>query len=222
MGAGTIGTGKAAGPSYTRDLPEERRRQLIEATAACLAEEGLAGTSIRKICARAGVSPGLVGHHFAGKEDLIAHTYEDIGAKLAAFLEEAQAGAGDDPEARLRAFVDASFHPSLLDRDLLAVRMAFWSLVRSDPRIFEIHRRHYAEYRARLAAPIAALAAARGLTLDARLAALSLTAMLDGLWLELCLDPGAFTPIEACRLAHRWIDNLAAGNLGGEEGGRQS
>jgi TetR/AcrR family transcriptional repressor of bet genes len=72
------------------------------------------------------------------------------------------------------------------------------------------HRRHppatYAGYRARLEELL--LACAGGV--DARLAAIGLTAVVDGLWLELCLDATVFTPAEAGAIA---IAVAAAGRL---------
>ena len=44
--------------------------------------------------------------------------------------------------------------------------------------------------------------------LDLRLAAIGLTALLDGLWLEWCLEPGTFRPAEAIALCEAWVDNL--------------
>jgi AcrR family transcriptional regulator len=208
-------------PKYTRDLPEERRRKLIEAAMRCLAERGLAGTSVREIAVRADVSPGLVGHHFAGKEDLVAQTYDYVGTKIGKILDDVLETAGDDPEDRLRAFVDASFRPPILDSDLLAVWITFWSLVRTDARIHTIHRGIYADYRRRLESLIAAIAERRRIAIEARLAALSLTAMLDGLWLEWCLDPSAFTAEEACRAAQGWVDGLIGEGFPGRLPGRR-
>src|SRR3546814_11594259 len=62
--------------AFTRESADARRADLIEATAACLAEHGLAGTNVRAICARAGVSPGLLRHYFGGIDDLVAATYQ--------------------------------------------------------------------------------------------------------------------------------------------------
>jgi hypothetical protein len=44
---------------------------------------------------------------------------------------------------------------------------------------------------------------------DLRLAAIGLTALLDGLWLEWCLEPGTFRPTEAVELCEAWIASLA-------------
>jgi AcrR family transcriptional regulator len=198
---------------FTRDQPEVRRRQLIEATLQCLAEFGHTGTSVRAVCARAGVSPGLVTHHFEGIDDLIAAAYAHVGDQVAAGLDDAMAAAGSDALARLRAFIDASFTPSMLDGDLLSVWLAFWGLVRRDRRIRDIHANIYGDYRRTLEKLIADIATARRLDIDIRLAVLGFTATMDGLWLELSLDRSSFTPSEALRIAHGWIDALIEGRL---------
>jgi AcrR family transcriptional regulator len=199
-----------AEPRFTRDQPEVRRRKLIEATAQCLAEFGHAATSVRAVAARANVSPGLVAHHFQGIDDLIVATYDHVGRQVAETLNAAMEAAPDDAEAKLRAFIEASFRPPVLDRDLLAIWLSFWSLVRRDPGVRKVHKKVYADYRRRLELLIAEVAQARRLKIDAHLAALGFTAMLDGLWLELCLDPTTFSREDALRIAHAWVDDLVA------------
>jgi AcrR family transcriptional regulator len=200
-------------PKFTRDQPEVRRRKLIDATARCLAEFGLAGTSVRQICAKAGVSPGLLAHHFTGIDELIAETYRHTGAQVSAVLTAALAAAPDDPEAKLRAFIEASFKPPLLDPDLLAIWLTFWSLVRRDPAINRVHAEVYADYRRKLELLIATIAERNGIATNARLATLAFTAMMDGLWLELCLDPTVFNADEAQAIACSWIEGLKASRL---------
>jgi AcrR family transcriptional regulator len=202
-----------AEPRFTRDLPEVRKLKLIEATAQCLAEFGHAGTSVRAVAAKADVSPGLVAHHFKGIDDLIAATYGHVAARVAESLTQAMAAAPDDAESKLRAFIDASFKPPVLDRDLLAIWLSFWSLVRRDPGVRKVHKKVYTDYRRRLEELIADIAGARRVKIDAHLAALGFTAMLDGLWLELCLDPTIFSREDALRIAHAWVDDLVAGGL---------
>ncbi|HWA50812.1 MAG TPA: TetR family transcriptional regulator C-terminal domain-containing protein, partial [Dongiaceae bacterium] len=198
-------------PRFTRDQPDVRKRKLIEAAALCLAELGHAGTSVRAVAARANVSPGLVTHHFKGIDELIVATYAHVGEQVAAVLNQAIEDATGGAEAKLRAFIDASFRPPVLDRDLLAVWLSFWSLVRRDPGVRKVHKRVYVDYRERLEGLIGAIAKERRFKIDAHLAALALTAMLDGLWLELCLDPTTFATSDALRIAHAWVDDFVAG-----------
>lgn len=173
--------------AFTRESADARRADLIEATAACLAELGLAGTNVRAICARAGVSPGLLRHYFAGIDDLVAATYQATSDRMDAIFAAAVDGAGPDPRARLNAYLTASFRPPVTDPELLGAWTAFWALARSDARTTLIHAESYAGYRARLAELLAACGAR-----DAGRLAIMLTAMVDGLWLELSLDSTSF------------------------------
>lgn len=195
--------------SFVRAPADVRRQDLIAATARILAERGAAGASVRTICAAAGVSPGLLRHYFEGVDDLIAATYEDVGERISHALEEAVEAAGAAPRDRLRAYLIASFRPPILDAEVLATWLAFWGLVKTQDQIARLHGRIYADYRLRLERLLADCA---GLAprFDIRLAAIGLGAAIDGLWLELCLDPTTFTPEEAGQIAERflaaWLD----------------
>lgn len=193
--------------SYTRTAPDARRQSLIEATARVLAARGASGASVRTICAEAGVSPGLLGHYFDGIDALIAETYRWTGERVNAALDEAVTAAGSDPRARLMAYVTASFRPPIADPALLATWIAFWSLVRRSAAMERLHADIYRAYRE----GVEALLAGCGMPVGAvRLAAIGATALVDGLWLELCLAPAAFTPEEAGAVAEQWIAALLA------------
>ena len=43
---------------------------------------------------------------------------------------------------------------------------------------------------------------------DLRLAVIGITALLDGLWLEWCLDPESVRPNEAAALCDDWVDRV--------------
>jgi DNA-binding transcriptional regulator YbjK len=185
-------------PAYRRSEPDARRLSLIEACARVLAREGIAGASVRTIAVEAGVSPGLVGHYFPGIDALIAATYAHTGARVDAALEAAVATAGNDPRARLEAFVTASFAAPIADPELLATWIAFWSLVRARPEIAALHDQQYGGFRGQLEGLLAATGLAQA---ELRPRAIELTALVDGLWLELCLSPQAFRADEAAAIA---------------------
>jgi len=193
----------AARQAFTRESADARRTGLIEATAAVLAEQGLAGTTVRAICAKAGVSPGLLRHYFAGIDDLVAATYAATSDRMDAIFAGAVAGAGDDPRARLTAYLTASFRPPVTDPALLGAWTAFWALARSDARMAAIHAESYAGYRERLAGLLTACGAA-----DAGRLAVLLTAMVDGLWLELSLDSTSFGAEAAVAMVERAVTAL--------------
>ncbi|MET3665171.1 TetR/AcrR family transcriptional regulator [Caulobacter sp. 1776] len=191
--------------AFTREHPDVRRQALVAAAEAVLAREGVGGTSVRAICAEAGVSPGLLRHYFEGVDDLIAAAYEAVGQRIDAALEAAIEAAGPGPRDRLLAYLTASFAPPVLDPRLLAAWIGFWSLVKTKPRMAAIHAASYAAFRIRLETLLAD-AGAR----ETRLAAIALTATVDGLWLELCLDPATFGPDAATRIVARALESWLA------------
>jgi TetR/AcrR family transcriptional repressor of bet genes len=204
-------------PRFERQLPQVRRQALISATIECLKRYGHDGLSIRTISAQAGVSVGLINHHFPNKDELIAAAYRHFNGELVGGMLAAVARAPDSPAARMRAFLEASFSPPNLDADVLAVWVVFWGLYRHSRLIQRVHRETYEDYvqllRGMLAQLLQDVPGARARRsarppVDLRLAAIGLTALLDGLWLEWCLEPGTFKPAEAVALCEGWILSL--------------
>jgi AcrR family transcriptional regulator len=212
---------RARKPRFERQLPQQRRQALIAATIECLKRYGHEGLSIRTISAQAGVSVGLINHHFPNKNELIAAAYRHFNGELVGGLQAAVKRAADSPRARMRAFLEASFCPPNLDQDVLAVWVVFWGLYRHSRLIQRVQRETYRGYVRLLRGMLAELRAqaraphgrrprrsSRAARPDLRLAAIGLTALLDGLWLEWCLEPGAFRPAEAVALCEAWVESL--------------
>jgi len=133
-------------PRFARQPPPVRRQALIEATIECLKRYGHDGLSIRTISAQAGVSVGLINHHFPNKNELVAAAYRHINALLIAGMQAAVAHAGKSPRARMRAFLEAWFSAPSLDADALAVWVVFWGLYRHSRLIQRVHRETYQDY----------------------------------------------------------------------------
>lgn len=214
-GDGDPRRGPARLPKYRRKRPDQRKRALIDATMRCLAARGIEGTSMRSISEEAGVSAGLVNHYYATKEALIAEAYAQVADDLLATLRDEVARvttAAERPgRARLSAFFRASFSDVNLDSGLLRIWLAFWTMAQQSETIAEVHTRTYRDYRRTLERLLVDLAAeAPEAALDVRLAAIGLSGLLDGLWLEWCLNPATFTPTEGIRLCEDFLDGLLA------------
>jgi TetR/AcrR family transcriptional repressor of bet genes len=211
-------------PRFARQPPEVRRQALIDATIECLKRYGHQGLSIRTISAQAGVSVGLINHHFPNKDELVAAAYRHINSELVVGMQAAVARAGSSPQARMRALLEAWFSAPSLDADALAVWVVFWGLYRHSRLIQRAHRETYQGYVSLLRGMLSELLpqprssrntrGRRGAAapVDLRLAAIGLTALLDGLWLEWCLEPGTFRPAEAVELCEAWVAHLVRRN----------
>ena len=102
-----------AGTSETRarrsqQRGQETREKVIQAAAACVAEEGFAAANTNRIVERAGVTWGVLQHHFGDKSGL-------LDAVLERGLEELEAGfeaitvEGDDIHRRVARVVGGGF-----------------------------------------------------------------------------------------------------------------
>ena len=192
-------------------MAEDRRDLLIAATLTSLARDGHAGISVRRIAAEAGVSVGLLNHHFGSIDALIAETYHKLASELTTALwQEVDQAVG--PAARLDAFLAGSFSSRVMDPKLLGVWVVFWSLIRHSEHVSQSHVKTYGAYLDLLCQLLDGMAASEGFRIDdTRLAAIGLSAMLDGLWLEWCLNPETFSAANGLHICRCWIKGLRHG-----------
>ncbi len=194
-------------PRYERQVANDRREALVEAAIESLKRHGQEGLSVRRIAARAGVSIGLINHHFPNKDTLVAESYRTFSRRLTASFQAAVATAGPKPRSRLRAFFNAVFSRPNLDPQVLTAWVVYWGLMQVSPEMRVVHEQEGRGYGDLLGRLLSDLARERGQAKpDLRLAVIGLTALLDGLWLEWCLDPDSFSPKEAAALCDDWVD----------------
>lgn len=199
-------------PKFRRAPPTVRREALIEATLACLRKYGHDGLSVRRIGAQAGVSAGLITHHFPSVSALIAAAYETLSMSLLHSIEHDAREADSSPRERLHRFYEAWFAPALLDPGLFNTWLVFWSMISHDAAVRAVHDRTYAAYRAALESLLGQLQRSDGVpAFRLRPAAIALSALLDGLWIEASINPSTFKPAEAVALCEDWTHALCAG-----------
>ena len=182
---------------YTRSSPEERRRELIDATMRCLGQHGPGAATIQKICAEAGVSLGLISHYFGGKDGLMAETYQAMADGMAETISATVDREGLPPAERLRKLVEMTFRPPFFSDTNISVWLALWAMARTTPALRDRHARLYEDYRRYLRRMFDDLATERQLEIDSQRLAIIFTGLEDGLWLDWCLDPEAYDPADA-------------------------
>ena len=180
-----------------RETPEVRRRLLIEATMRSIAHYGYAGTTIETICEEAQVSRGLINHHFGSKEELIRQSYKALRDEWVAATHGSVLDEFAEPEERLRALIRVSFGPTMFKQEYLGIWAGFWSAIGKSPALRKMNRELFDKDREAYEAIFEEIGRMRGKRIDARRAALTVIALIDGFWLEWCLDPKSFTAAEA-------------------------
>lgn len=85
----------------------QRRREIAAALARLLPRTGFRGASTKAIAREAGLSAGLVHHHFGAKLDILVAVVDDLAASLAARVPE----TATTPRAKVHAHIDAWLDP---------------------------------------------------------------------------------------------------------------
>ena len=191
---------KPARSSFERMTPDGRRASLIEAGIACLAGGGIQAFTVDNICREARTSRGLITHHFGSKDALLAAVYATIYGNVLEKLDQIT----EQPES-LEGLVEMIFGDPFLSRDHLNVWLALWGEIAVNPALKTEHRKCYALYRERIAQAISGLARARGVTVDSYEAATILISLVDGLWLEQCIDQSVLSLSRAKDLCRRTL-----------------
>ena len=193
-------------PRFSREDADVRRGQLIAAATRCLAKGGIAAFTIDRISREAGVSRGLINHHFKGIGDLLTSVYEtmtdgmqEAGRSLLFSAEEA--------ENRLGAVLDIMFTPPMFAKSNLRAWLALWGEIATNARLKAAHRKSYDSYRTAMTAAISAIAASRGAKVNAEATATAAIALIDGLWIEWCLDSSVVTRETARQAVHDFLES---------------
>jgi AcrR family transcriptional regulator len=197
---------------YRREPEEARREALIEAALELVALGGPQAATVRAIAARAGVTPGLIRHYFATKEELTRAAYRRFVQMLTDDSTAALRDAGPSPTARLAAFVAASLRPPVVDAHRLGLWAGFLNTLRSDPEMRQIHEQGYRAYRDILEGLIAALPR-KANPEQCHRDAIACNAVIDGLWLEGSALPQGFASGELQAIGLAAVSSILNLNL---------
>lgn len=120
-------------------IESKRRQQLIEATLESLDELGMQGTTVQTISQRAGLSVGIVGHYFGGKQALLEASLRHLlkGQTLTLLQNQQRSYSAS---ARLAAVLDVYLAPARQLAWPARVRFDFWAQAMYEPEIARLQR----------------------------------------------------------------------------------
>ncbi|MEU9050867.1 TetR family transcriptional regulator C-terminal domain-containing protein [Streptomyces sp. NPDC048384] len=186
----------------------ERREELLRAAVEQIEARGVAAVRIADVAAALGVSNALVLYHFATKEKLVAaaftHAAQDDLARLRRVL-----GRRTTALRRLRAAV--RWYAPTGQAKGWRLWIEGWAAALREPALQEVTRDLDRQWKAALAEVIAeGVAADEFRCPDPMGAALRLTALLDGLAVQMTSYRGAVSRARA----QEWVDEALARELG--------
>ncbi|GAA2503738.1 TetR family transcriptional regulator C-terminal domain-containing protein [Actinocorallia cavernae] len=186
----------------------ERQGELLRAAVEQIEARGVAAVRIADVAAALGVSNALVLYHFSTKEKLVAaafaHAAEDDLARLRKLL-----GRRTTALRRLRAAV--RWYAPTGQAKGWRLWIEGWAVALREPALREVTRDLDRRWKAALAEVIAeGVSDGEFSCPDPQAAALRLTALLDGLAVQLTSYPGSVPRARA----QEWVDEALARELG--------
>jgi AcrR family transcriptional regulator len=178
-----------------------RRAEIVSATIRCLARDGYARLTMKRVAAEAGVSPGILHYYFPDKRAILAAAAAAVTSDLDRRVAVAARGARD-ARSRLRAVIRTCLEVAIRERTVWSVFIQFWGEALHDRDLAALNARSYARARRLLAAGLAPgfdAGTFRGPDVEA--ASVVVVALLDGLSLQLTFDRGLMPVAHAARLA---------------------
>jgi TetR/AcrR family transcriptional repressor of bet genes len=205
------------------DIKEARRVQLIEATIASIAKRGFAETTLAHVADGAKLSRGIVNFYFHSKEELLVETLRHMAREYEAFWKTAVTKAGPAPADKLDAMIEADFHPTAVSRKHVTVWYAFWGEARWRPEYLklciELSDSYFAQTRALCQEIIDAGFYAE---VDATAVARGINAMIDGLWLDILINPKSVDRAEAKRTCRTFLARFFPNEFSAAGGARSA
>nr|WP_211283820.1 TetR family transcriptional regulator C-terminal domain-containing protein [Streptomyces antibioticus] len=186
----------------------ERREELLRAAIGQIEERGVAAVRIADVASTLGVSNALVLYHFSTKEKLVAAAFtyaaEDDLAQLRKLL-----GRRTTALRRLRSAV--RWYAPTGQAKGWRLWIEGWAVALREPTLQEVTRDLDKQWKAAIAEVIAeGVTAGEFRCPDPAASALRLTALLDGLAVQLTSYPGAVSRARA----QEWADEALARELG--------
>lgn len=195
------------GAGTRAEQKQQTRQRLLEATMEVIASQGLSGVTMAKVADQAGLSRGIGNFHFHSKEQLLLETLRTIYLEFDASWRQIVADDGRPPWEKLKSIVETTLKPPIARKKKLAVWLAFWGEASSRKTYLEICAAYDREWDAAIEAIMRKMAGDdfnhRGMSLGK--IAQSLTAMMDGFWIEYLIAGERYTPRDAIRACYAYL-----------------
>lgn len=163
---------------------EQRRQQIVRATRAVLARDGVDGATMRNIARQARCTTGRITHYFAGKDELMVAVLRSIHRSSRQRMERAL-GDGDD---RLDRVINATMPVDQERWDEWAIWMTFCAHAAHSEALRSELRLRYADWTNLLAGLLGTETDSPSVTM--------LVALIDGLGARIALDPAVIPDVD--------------------------
>ena len=194
-------------PVETPGTADLRRQQMLRAALEVISERGYQDTRITDVAERSGISPALVIYYFKTKDRLLTEAIRFSEESWYSAAQQRLASLPTDA-ARLEAVVAMICLPEEdpEQQSSWPVWLDFWAQAARNPQVASVRRKSDERWREEIAGLVlAGQAAGEFRDVDPASFAICLTALLDGLTVQIALEDPAVDPVGAFELGMQFV-----------------
>ncbi len=184
-------------------IKEIRREQLIVATIDVIARKGFSELTLAEVAETAKLSTGIVNFYFKSKDALLAATLAHMIDEYQRYWRANVEAAGPSAAEKLTAMLEGDFQRLIANRKTVTVWYAFWGETRWRPDFMALCQELNRAFQGVAADLFAQLGAA-----EPMLVAKGFSAMSDGLWLDMLINPKGTDRDTARRVVRTFLNGL--------------
>jgi TetR/AcrR family transcriptional regulator, transcriptional repressor of bet genes len=184
-------------------IKEMRRVQLIEATIDCIARKGFSEFTLAEVAETAKLSTGIVNFYFKSKDALLIATLNHMIGEYRRHWRANVEAAPPSPAAKIAAMLEGDFQRLVANRKAVTVWYAFWGETRWRPDFVALCQDLNREFQGVAAELFGQLGVA-----EPMLIAKGFSAMSDGLWLDMLINPKETDRETARRVVRTFLNGL--------------
>jgi TetR/AcrR family transcriptional repressor of bet genes len=164
------------------------RARLIEAAIRGIARHGFSGLSVSRLVEYSGLSRGMVNLHFKRKQELLLQVLKHLADLYRTGWQAALERVGNDPAKRLAALIEYDATRDGHSSDIMTAWLAFRQEAITNPIYRPYCDTREAAFFGALKSLCTAMIKEGGYKMTPEVAALGITYLLEGLWLDWALD----------------------------------
>jgi TetR/AcrR family transcriptional regulator, transcriptional repressor of bet genes len=188
-----------------KEIADPRRLQILEATIMSIARRGFEKTTRATVAKELNLSLDVVSQFFPSKKILLIEALRHMALEYEASWRQ-RVYRHATPAARLDAMVDADFDPIMADREGAIVWYGFWREAQWRPELLHICEKLSNAYYEQAWTAMRQLVEEGGYSdVDPAEVAHAFNAMINGLWLEILINPKACDVELAKRAARSFL-----------------
>ncbi|MBY5868652.1 choline-binding transcriptional repressor BetI [Rhizobium leguminosarum] len=179
-----------------------RRKELRQAAFQVLQQEGMAGATLEKVAIHAGASKGIVLHYFRNKQELFEHAMREANLSLSEAVS-ARLRQATTPYERLEAVIEGNFEERFFQPSICHAWLSLCAEVPREPQLARIQTVIHARMRSNLMSALVHLLPRA----ECEEVALTITSLIDGLWLRAGLQSGGLSRDMALAQMRDYLDH---------------